>query len=113
MRADHESFADFNFGAGLNVEECMGLGDIEAERLFAEDVLPCFGSFDRPWDVKVIRQWIVDNVNLRVGEKIFIGAEDLFDSESAGRFFRFGVVARGDCGYVRQFAQLHGGDDFF
>ena len=100
MGAYHEGFADLDFGTGLNVEECAGFGEGEAERLFAEDVLPCFGSLDRPGDVKVVWERVVDDVNLRVGQELFVGTVDLFDPKGVGCFFCFGVVARGDRGDV-------------
>src|ERR1700686_1866496 len=112
MRADHEGFTDLDSGAGLNVEESAGFRDGQAEGLFAEDVLARFGRLDGPGYVKVIGKRVVDYVNLWVGNKLFIRAVDLFDSEGAGWLFRLGAISRGDCRDVRQLALLHGGDDF-
>ena len=112
MRTNHEGFADLDLGAGLNVDKRTGLGDREAQGLLAENVLPRFGRLDRLWNVEVVGERIVDGVDLRVGEELFIGAVDFFDPESAGRLFCFSAVARGDCGDVRQLALLHGGYDF-
>jgi hypothetical protein len=96
----------------LNVEESAGFRDGQAERLFAEDVLARFGCLDGPGYVKVVGKRVVDYVNLRVGEKLFIRAVDLFDSEVAGWLFSLGAIARGDGGDVGQLALLHCGNDF-
>ena len=72
--ADHESFADFDAGAGTHVEQCFGFGHREADRLFAQNMLTGLGGLDRPWDVKLVRKRIVDCIDIRVGKQLFIGA---------------------------------------
>jgi hypothetical protein len=31
-------------------------------------MLAGFSSLDRPWDMKLVRQWIVNRIDIRVGE---------------------------------------------
>ena len=72
VRADHEGFLDAHAGAIAHRQEVARLGSRQPDGLLAEDVLAVFGRLDRPGDVEVIGQRIVNRVDLRVGEEFLV-----------------------------------------
>ena len=81
VAANHEGFANLDAGTCLDGKKRFGLGDGEAEGFLAENVLAGFRSFDGPRDVKLIGKRIVDDVDIRVGEEIFVRAVGRWDAE--------------------------------
>src|SRR5271165_7190352 len=86
VAVDHEGFADFYSGTGADREERFGFRDIEAEWLFAEDVLAGFSGLDRPGNVKLVGQGIVDGVDIWVGEEFFVGSVGGWNAKAGGSF---------------------------
>ena len=72
VAVDHERLADFDAGAGADGEQGLRFGDGEAERLFAEHMLARLSGFDGPGHVHVVRQRVVDGVDVGIGEQLFV-----------------------------------------
>ena len=72
MTAHHEGFADFDACALANDQQRFGLGDSKADRLFAENMLACLCSFDRPGNMKLIGKRIVDCINMGISNEFFV-----------------------------------------
>ena len=72
VRADHEGFLDFHAGAIAHVQELPGLVRRQRNRLFAEHVLAVLGRLHAPRHVQMIRQRIVDGVDVRVDEEVVV-----------------------------------------
>ena len=85
----------------------------ERDRLLAQHVLAVLGRLDRPGHVQVVRQRVVDGVDVGVGEQLFVRSVGLRDAQRRGR---------GRCAFSRSrdaiavtsrpLAALHGRDDF-
>ena len=80
ITAYHEGFANLDAGMCLDGEESFGLGNGEAERLLAENVLASFCGFDGPGDMQLIGKGIVNGVDFRVGKEFFVRAIGRWDS---------------------------------
>ena len=85
----------------------------DADRLFAQHVLAGLGRLDRQRHVQVVRQRIVDRVDLRVGEHLLVRAVGLRNPELARGLFGTRTVARRDRDDLGEFALLHGGNHRF
>ena len=90
VAADHEGFADLYAGEGADGEKGFGFGDGDADGLFTEDVFAGFGGFDGPRHMHLIGQRIVDGINVRVGEQLFVRSVGFGNSELRGRCLCFG-----------------------
>ena len=66
---------------------------------------------DRPLRVKVIRERDIDDIDARVGEKRFIGAEGLGDAVIGGEGSRPGCVATGNGDKLASLAPGDGTDE--
>jgi hypothetical protein len=71
-----------------------------------------FRSFDRPGDVKLVGEWIVDGLNLRVGEQLFVRSIGLRDAQGACNLLGLAQVARGNRAHLDPITLLHGRQDF-
>jgi hypothetical protein len=69
VRADHERFLDLHAGPVSDRNQSFRVGSNQADRLLTEHVLARFGRSRCPLDVQVVRQWIVDGVDIRVGDE--------------------------------------------
>jgi hypothetical protein len=69
MRPDHERLGHQLVGSLLHFRQRPRLGGVHADRLFAEHVFACFERPDGPRHVQVIRQRIVDRLDLVVLQK--------------------------------------------
>ena len=54
------------------VDEALGIGGVEAEGLLAEHVLAGLEGGDRPVDVEVVGEWVVDRVDVRISEQCLV-----------------------------------------
>jgi len=66
-------------------DEGAAFGDGHRDRLLAEDVLAGFRRANRPWDVQVIGQRVVDGFDFRVGEQLFIRSVGFGNAQIRGR----------------------------
>ena len=85
VRADHEGLADLDAGAVADGEQGAGFGGGHGEGLLAEDVLAGFGGLDRPLNVQVVGERVVDGVDVGVGEERFVGGVGGGDVEGGWR----------------------------
>ena len=60
-------------------------------------MLPRFCGLDRPGDVEVIREGIVDRVDFRIGEQLFIGAIRLRNTQPFALLLRLTQISVGEC----------------
>ena len=92
--AHHESFGDEDaVGHGA---QPLGILRVEAHRLFAEHVLAGLRGGQRQVDMQMVRQRIVDRVDLGVGQHLLVGAVGVRDAELVRRFARPHDIARCD-----------------
>src|SRR5580704_17989894 len=66
MCSHHECFANFHAGTVAHIEERPCLRNVQPDGLFAEHVFASFRGFDGPGHMQMIRQRIVDGLDLRV-----------------------------------------------
>ena len=93
MRLHHEGLADGDAGAVAGGDQFQGLGNVQGDGLFAEHVLPGLGRADGERNMEVIGKRIVDGLDFRIGEHLFVRAIGLGDAEVAGGRFGLGAVA--------------------
>ena len=81
---------------------CDGIHLIQAERqrLFAENVLARLDRLDGPFGVEVVRQRVIDDVDIRVRQQGFVGSESTLDLFLTFIGVCFFLGTAGDC---RQF----------
>ena len=108
----HESFTDLHAGAGLHFQERFSFGDGQADRLFTEHVLSSFGRFDRPRHMELIRQRVVNRIDLRICEKFVIGPVSSRNAERGCGRLGACEITRGDRIDARKLPQLHGRQNF-
>ena len=75
--------------------------------------LPASAAWMRPRHVQVIRQRIVDRVDLRIGQHLLVRAVRLRNAQLARRGFGARPVARRDADDLAEFALLHRRNDAF
>ena len=108
MRADHEGFLDLHAHPIAHLEQLPRLRGRQCNGLLAEHVLPRFGRAHRPWHVQMVRQRIVDGVDIGIVQQIVVRAVRLGDAQLVGRRPGLLAVARGDRGDGRELPFLHG-----
>ena len=111
VRAHHERFLDFDAGAIAGRDELTGLIRRERDRLLAKHVLAALGCVDRPGHVQVIRQRIVDGLDIFVDEQLLVGPVGFRDPQFRRRGARLLDIPRRDGSHLRPLAALHGRDD--
>ena len=107
VRADHEGFTDLDAGAVPRRQQGPGLLGIQAQRFFAQNMLARFHRLEGPRDVKLVGERVVDRLNLRIPQELFIRSIGLGDAELACRGFGFVPVARGDRRNLAPLSLLH------
>ncbi len=107
MAAHHEGFADLYLGLVARLDQIPDFAGIEANGFLAEHVLPRFGATDRPRHVQVIRQGIVDGVDVRIGQQRFVGAIGFRNPQFCGGLPSFRFVARRDRSNLAELSLLH------
>src|ERR1700685_2664601 len=70
-------------------------------------MLPCLRRLDRPRHVQMIRQGVVDRLDLRISQQLFVRPVSLRDSQRLRRFLPLLEVARSDRRNVAPFSFLH------
>ncbi len=85
----------FTFVRSRTANKLSGFRHGQAQRLLAQDMLARLRGFDRPGNVQLIRKRIVDGINLRIGQQLFVGSIGLGDAERARRLLGPAQVARG------------------
>ena len=71
---DHERLADDHARAVARRDQFARFGRVHADGLLAQHMLPCFGGADGPRHMQVIRQRIVDRVDIGVRQQFLVGA---------------------------------------
>ena len=109
LRADpgHERFLNVDAGAVPHREQRFRFGCIHRDRLLAEHVLASFGGPNRPRDVKMIGQRVVDRLDVGIGEQFFVRSVQLRYSQRRRRGRSFFRVSRCDRRHVTPFPRLH------
>ncbi len=111
MEAHHERLGDQLAGPVARGDQRLGFLRVERDRLLAQHVLARLQRADRPRDVQLVGQRIVDRLDRRIGEQFVVGAVGLGDPVRRRRRLGLGEVARGDRVDARNLALLHAGDD--
>src|SRR5262245_9043307 len=91
--------------------QLLRLGDLQADRLFAEDVLARLERANRPRYVQVIGERNVDGIDVAIGEEFLIRTVGLLDAELSGHTLSASQIARGDGRDAAEMALLRGRDD--
>ena len=104
MAAHHEGLADLHAGARAHRQQRLRLGDGQADRLLAQHVLARLRGLDRPRHMQVVGQRIVDGVDVRVGEQLFVRAVGRGNAERGRLLLRLRKIARGDGNDCGKFA---------
>ena len=107
MALHHEGLADLDARAVADRHQVERLADVQADGFFAEDVLAGFGGARGHGHVQVVRQRIVDGIDLRVRQHLLIGSVCFWNAQFRRRLVRFGAVARGDAHDLAQLSCLH------
>jgi hypothetical protein len=81
-----------------SVEHRACLRHARGQRLFAQDMFTRAHRSNRPFRVQAIRQWVVDGVNLGVGEQRFVGFDTAGNSQFLSETLRLVQVAARDRG---------------
>src|ERR1022692_3357996 len=71
-----------------------------------------FSGLDGPWDVELIRKWIVNGVDVGVGEEFFVRAVCLGNCQGGRCFLRLREIAGRDGHDTCVFALLHCWENF-
>jgi len=111
MVAHHERLADEHTGTLAHLEKLPRLVGRERDRLLAEHVLPRFRGADRPRHVQVIRERIVDGLDVGIGEELLVRTIRPLDAELPCRTLRLAQLARSDRDDAASRAALHRGCD--
>src|SRR5579863_10581420 len=69
-------------------------------------------SFDRTGHMQMVGKRIVDRVDVGIGQKVFVRAVSLRNSQRSGGFLRLGLIPRSDGDDAGPLSPLHGRDDF-
>ena len=91
--------------------ELLGFGGIHGQRLFAKHMLARFGCLDGPRHVQMIGQRIINDVDLGIGQQLFVRTVGAPDPQILRRFLRFGEIARRNGGDFRKLAMPHAWND--
>src|SRR3954467_9231690 len=83
-------------GRARRIDQFLSLRRRQPDRLLAEHMLPRLDRLDRPGDVQVVGQRVVDRVDLGIGQQRFIGIMSLWDAQTRRRGPRPLPAARGD-----------------
>ena len=90
MEAIHERFHDLQMWVlSGDIEQCLCLGSGQSDGFFAKHMLSCLQRLNRPWNVQVIGQGIVNGINIRICEQFFIGTIGFRDTQLRRRTLRF------------------------
>ena len=81
MRTNHESLSNFYARTIASFQKRSGLFNRQTDRLLTKNMLSCFGSFDRPWDMKMIGQRVVNGFDIRIGQEFLIRSISLSNSQ--------------------------------
>src|SRR6266513_1590618 len=92
MRLDHEGFADLHARAVARRKQAPGFADGQADRLLAQDMLPCLSGFDGPGHMQMIGQRVVNSLNFRVSEEFLVGTASFGNIELRCRLVRFARI---------------------
>ncbi len=111
VMAHHESLGDEPSGLVARGDQHPRLFRVERDRLLAEHVLARLQRLDRPGHVQLVRQRIVDRLDLGVREQRLVGAVGAGDPEASGRLPRPRLVAGGDRRDVAALRALHRRND--
>ena len=83
VMADHEGFLDAH--RPRRGEQGARLLGAQSDRLLAQHMLACGGGLQRQRHVKVVGQWVVDGLDLRVGQQLLVRAIGARDPQGLGR----------------------------
>ena len=113
MVPKHEGFHQLQFRmptSRFHQFDAFGCG--QADRFFAQHMLARFQRANRPRHMQMIRQRIVNRINVGIGQQLLIRAIRLGDSQFASHRSGSVAVARAYGGHVTMFPPLHGGNHF-
>ena len=93
VEAIHEGLLQDHAGGLAVGDQPLCVGGIERQRLLAQHVLARVGRLHGPLGVEVVRQWVVDRVDVVGGEQVLVRAECVRDAELVGNAAGGRVVA--------------------
>src|SRR5258708_7739729 len=74
MRPNHERLSDLDAGPVARLNQRAALGHAQRDRFFAQHVLAGLSRANRPGHVQMVREWIIDGLDFRVGQQFLIGS---------------------------------------
>jgi len=77
MGSDHEGFGDKTIPR--KIQQFGGLFRAQRNRFFAKNMLSRFNGLNGHRHMHVVRQRVVDHIDIGIGEQLFIGSIRLFD----------------------------------
>ena len=83
LMPDHEGLGDLQ--ARVDTVQRSEIGAGQPRRLLDQDVLARVRGLARPFDVQMVGQRHVDDLDLRIGEQCIIGAVGLGDAAALGQ----------------------------
>ncbi len=111
MVAHHEGLGGDQPGLGPDGLDLTGLIRIESDGLLAQHMLSGSEGLDGQGRVQVVRERVVDRVDIRVGEQRLVRSVGLGDSEGRGGLPGPGLVPGRERDDLAPLAGLHGRDD--
>ena len=93
LHAHHRRLTDHHAGPIARGDQATRVGAGGGDGLFAQHMLPGVGGALGPGDVQVVRQRIVDRVNLGIGQQRLVGGVRSGDAVRASGLRGFGAVA--------------------
>src|SRR5206468_3812577 len=85
MGANHKGLADLDTGLIARRDQRLTLSRAQADGFFAQHVFARPGGPNRPRNVQVVRQGIIDRLHIRIGEQFFVRPVSLRNLEFPGR----------------------------
>ena len=92
----HERFGNDDACRVTCLNQLLCLGSIQGDRFFAKHMFASLRGLDRNWNVKVIRQRVIDRLNVGIGEQLVVASVSFLDSKSARNILRSVEITRGD-----------------
>lgn len=96
MATVHERFHEENVVLACGLDDGHGPGEIEGQRLLAEDVFPGLGGLDGPLGVQGVGGGDIDRLDVGVGQEVLVGAVGPHFAELAGEGLGFFLGSAAD-----------------
>ena len=84
VKAHHEGLDHAPAAAVARGHNGLRLGGVQSDRLFAQHVLACIERLDRPFDMQMVGQRVVDRFDFRIVQECLVIAVAAGDTEARG-----------------------------